>query len=317
MDIITEVLRRKEFADQPPVLVDIGASEQIHKKWKKIASHSICIAFDADYREFEFVTKEKSSFKKLHIFNCIVSDTEENEIDFYLTKSPYCSSTLIPDERELSVWAFADKFNVEKKIKLKTISLQNALKQVNLDYVDWFKTDSQGTDLRLFKNLGDKKIQSVIAAEFEPGIINAYAKEDKFFHLLEYMGGKNFWLSDLSIKGSQRISKQELSDFTSNSFWQKLIHFSLITSPGWSETTFINDFKNDLTLRSYLLGWVFSTILRQHGFAYHLANIANKKFNDAIFPKLLKASSNKLKFEVLKFKFIPSVFEKLYKMLKI
>jgi FkbM family methyltransferase len=317
MNIITKVLNRKELIEQPPVLVDIGASGQIHKKWKKIASHSICIAFDADDREFGFVTKATSGFKKLNVFNCIVSDKEEKEIDFYLTTSPYCSSTLVPDEEALSAWAFADKFSVDKKIKLKTMSLQNALQQVNIDYVDWFKTDSQGTDVRLFKNLGDKNIQNVIVAEFEPGIIDAYKGEDKFFELLQYMADKNFWLSSLTIKGSQRITKENLSKISSNKLLQKLIHFSLITSPGWSETSFINDFKKDLSLRNYLLGWVFTTILEQHGFAYHIASVAKIKFNDDIFSELMMASSKALTYNVLKLKFIPSVFEKLSKILKI
>ena len=317
MNIINKVLNRKELIEQPPVLVDIGASGQIHKKWKKIASHSVCIAFDADDREFGFVTKATSGFKKLQVFNCIVSDTEEKEVDFYLTNSPYCSSTLIPDQEALSAWAFADKFSVDKKIKLKTISLQNALQQVNLDYVDWFKTDSQGTDIRLFKSLGDKNIQNVLVAEFEPGIIDAYKGEDKFYQLLQYMGDKNFWLSNLMIKGSQRITKENLSKISSSNLWQKLIHFSLITSPGWSETSFMNDFKKDLSLRNHLLGWVFTTILEQHGFAYQIASSAKIKYNDNIFSELMSASSKALTYNVLKLKFMPSIFEKLFKMLKI
>jgi len=317
MNIINKVLNRKELIEQPPVLVDIGASGQIHKKWKKIVSHSVCIAFDADDREFGYVVKENSDYKKLYVYNCIVSDTEDKEIDFYLTKSPYCSSTLVPDEEALHVWAFADKFSVDKKIKLKTISLQKALQQINLDYVDWFKTDSQGTDVRLFKSLGDKNIQNVIVAEFEPGIIDAYKGEDKFYQLLQYMGDKNFWLSNLMIKGSQRITKENLFKISSHNIWQKLIYFSLITSPGWSETSFINDFKKDLSLRDHLLGWVFATILEQHGFAYHIASIAKIKFNDEIFSELISASSKALTYNVLKLKFIPSIFEKLSKILKI
>ncbi|MEO8233556.1 MAG: hypothetical protein ABI638_14845 [Ignavibacteriota bacterium] len=317
MNFIEKVLNRQELIDQPPVLIDIGASGQIHKIWKRIAPYSICVAFDADDREFGFVTKEKSGFKKLHIFNCIVTDSADKEIDFYLTKSPYCSSTLMPDNDALSVWAFADKFNFDTKTRLKAISLNNALQQLNLNYVDWFKTDSQGTDLRLFKNLGEDKIDKAIVAEFEPGIIDAYIGEDKFFQLLQFMSNKNFWLSNLTIKGSQRICKENLTDLSSNTLWQKLIYFSLVTSPGWSETTFINNFNPDLTLRDYLLGWVFATILKQHGFAYKISNAAYAKFENDIFVEMKNVSARSMNLNVLKLKFIPAVFEKFSKLLKI
>ncbi|MBK7632175.1 MAG: hypothetical protein IPJ23_16010 [Ignavibacteriales bacterium] len=315
--MLTKVLNRKELIDQPPVLIDIGASGQIHKIWRKIAPHSICVAFDADDREFGFVTNDKSGFRKLHVFNCIVTNKDDKEIEFYLTESPYCSSTLTPDINALNVWAFADKFNVQSTTNLKSISLTNALKQVNLTYVDWFKTDSQGTDLRLFKNLGDEITQKVLVAEFEPGIIDAYKGEDKFFMLLEYMADKNFWLSNLTIKGSKRISNDNLKDLSSNGLLQKLIQFSLVTSPGWSETTFINKFDKELSIRDYLLGWVFATILKQYGFAFNIATIAKKKFNDNMFIEMTEASSYALKMNILKLKFFPAVFEKISKLLKI
>ena len=74
------------------MLVDIGASEQIHSKWKPIAKYSICLAFDADARDFQFIEKEQSRFKKLYVYNCIAFDKDQSKADFFLTSSPYCSS---------------------------------------------------------------------------------------------------------------------------------------------------------------------------------------------------------------------------------
>ena len=50
--ILNEVFSLNYFNDKPPVLIDIGASGEIHPEWKLIAKHSICIAFDADTRDF-------------------------------------------------------------------------------------------------------------------------------------------------------------------------------------------------------------------------------------------------------------------------
>ena len=46
-------MNHASLKNQPPVLVDIGASGFIHKKWRKIAKYSVCIAFDADTRDFD------------------------------------------------------------------------------------------------------------------------------------------------------------------------------------------------------------------------------------------------------------------------
>ena len=53
------------------------------------------------------------------------------------------------------------------------------MKELEIKSFDWFKTDSQGTDLRLFKSIGETLIPKIIVAEFEPGFINSYLGEDK------------------------------------------------------------------------------------------------------------------------------------------
>jgi FkbM family methyltransferase len=237
MNLIDEILNRPEFVYNPPVLVDIGASGKIHSKWKKIAKYSVCIAFDADDREFGYVENAASGFKKLYVYNCIVSDKESDKIDFYLTKSPYCSSTLEPDIPALSEWSFADKFIVEKKISLNNITLSKVLQNLNINKIDWFKTDSQGIDLRLFKSLSNEIQGKVIVAEFEPGLIDAYKTEDKLYNIVGYMSSGNFWLSDFVTKGAERLTQNDLSSITNNGLLKKLIRFSHRISPGWAEIT--------------------------------------------------------------------------------
>jgi len=67
MSLIDKVLTRKEFEDKPPVLLDIGASGTIHKKWKRIAKYSICIAFDADTRDFNPEPEIAKKYRKQHL----------------------------------------------------------------------------------------------------------------------------------------------------------------------------------------------------------------------------------------------------------
>src|SRR4051812_19447084 len=86
MTRLDQVLQRPEFVERPPVLVDIGASGQIHHAWKRLARYSICIAFDADDRDFSAAAKRSHPYRTLHLHNNIISDLDRKELDFYLTR---------------------------------------------------------------------------------------------------------------------------------------------------------------------------------------------------------------------------------------
>lgn len=309
--IIKDIFLRPELKEQPPVLIDIGASENLHSKWEKIAKYSWCIVFDADQRDYKFVEDEEGKFKKLFIYNCIVSDKDSDDSKFFLTKSPYCSSMLEPENEKLKPFVFAELFKVEEEVRFKTKSLNSVLKELNILRIDWFKTDSQGIDLRLFKSLDPKIQDQILAAEFEPGIISSYKGEDKLFQVLEYFNTKSFWLCDINIKGVPRIPHDLLrKSFNSNLIF-KLAKESIKKAPGWGEMLFFNNFQNNslFTIREFLLGWVFATIENQHPFAQVIAAKGAELFKDNIFKAMEKKSIFSMKKDILKLKFLPAVID--------
>lgn len=289
MNVIETVMSRPELRDRPPVLVDIGASGSLHDHWKIISPYSICIAFDADAREFD-VNQNRQKFLRLTTFNNIITDSSASEAKFYLTRSPFCSSLLEPNYKSLSNWAFDELFEVERVATLPAIDLQTAMKEADVDHIDWFKTDSQGTDLRLFNSLGSNTIKRVLVAEFEPGIVDVYLDEDKFWHILSYMEDKPFWMDHINIRGSHRIR----SDISSQlkPIVARLLNWFLVKSPGWVETSFIHNIDQNLAIREYFLLWVFATLKYQHGFAAEVAQIGLNKFEDPLF-EILRTQSIK------------------------
>lgn len=312
--IINRILNEPELREKPPVLVDIGASQKINARWKKIAAYSICLVFDADERDFQFVEKEKSNFKKLFVYNSIALDQDKSKADFYLTNSPYCSSILEPNHLKLKPYLFSKLFNVEKKIELNAIHIQKALDNAKLNYVDWFKSDSQGIDLRLFKSLDENIIKKILVTEFEPGIIDAYVGEDKLYSILKELPEYGFWLSDIKIKGTVRLPNEILNrEFKGNTV-KKLLKESLKKAPGWGEMTFYNTFENsEFNKREYLLGWIFSSLEKHHSFALFLADRGNEKFRSDIFTELKIYSKRQMKKEIYKLKFFPSLIEMIKK----
>ena len=290
--IVREIFNHKEFEGRPPVLVDIGASGEIHDVWKVIAPYSICLAFDADTRDFSVDESGDSGFFRLFRINRIVSDKETSKSDFWLTKYPHCSSSLEPDVRSVSNWAFGKYFEVEEKIQLSSVTLEKALDSCGLDYIDYFKTDSQGTDLRIFASLPDRMQSDITVAEFEPGIIDAYQGEDKLHSLMSFMDEKPFWVQDMKTKGSHRIRMHDFERL--NGIQKKFIAGFIPMSPGWCEISYFNSFSGSNNLRNLLLGWIFAINRGEFGFAFELISQAKQLSDDPIIQKIENYTNRKL-----------------------
>jgi len=292
--MIDTILQSRYFNDQPPVLVDIGASGEINAKWKSIAGYSFCLAFDADDREFHVSDQVNKSYKRLITFNRIVTTESSDYSTFYLTASPYCSSLLEPDMGKLRPWLFNPLFKVIKQTQLPTVTLAQSLQTAGIKYIDWFKVDTQGTDLRIFKSLPSEIQETVLAAEFEPGIMDAYKQEDKLYSVMEEMHKQNFWLSSMKIKGTQRLKSDYADQF--GSFTSERI---IRTSPGWAE---INYFRNPAgqSCRSLLMTIVFALLERQYGFALEISDYGIDQFNEPLFTESRKYVLSKIKSEKIK-----------------
>ena len=281
--IIDKILSSKIFQNKPPLLVDIGASGEIYTKWKQIAPQCICVAFDADTRDFKAIVEENKGYKKLYKINRIVAaDSVENKT-FYLTKSPYCSSTLKPDTKHLEDWDFKSLFEVEKIVTLPSIQLNKALETIGYDYIDWFKVDSQGTDLDIFLSLPDEIRSKILAADFEPGIIDAYLGEDKLYQVQQTIEKEGMWFSSFVVKGTKRINEKyaTISQFQRN-------------SPCWAELTVLKT-RSSNDIRSLLLLIIFSLIEEQWGFAIELIDKSdlNNPMLENIKESIIKEATGK------------------------
>lgn len=288
MKIIPTILTSSYFAEKPPVLLDIGASGEINAKWRSIAPYSICLAYDADDREFHVTEQENKTYRRLITINRIVTSSPVKDADFYLTASPFCSSLLAPEKDKLKPWIFSRLFEVERVAKLPTITVEESLKQVKLDYIDWFKTDTQGTDLRLFTSLPSPLQNSVLAAEFEPGIIDAYSGEDKLYSVMQEMHRRDFWLSSMDVKGTQRLQPSYAAGvrpFVAQRMLRK--------TPAWAEITYLKQPVSDAP-RQLLLLYIFALLERQYGFALEIADLAQRQFTDPLFKECREAAMKQL-----------------------
>jgi hypothetical protein len=296
--ILRQIAQHPLIVAHPPVLLDVGASKEIHRVWKDIASFSIGIAFDADDRDFSSGESSNSGFKALYKVNKIVVAGNYGEAaPFYLTRSPYCSSLLEPNLSALSPYHYAPLFEVQKEISLNVIKLPEVVAQYQIPQIDWFKTDSQGTDLRLFDSIGAELQNKAIVVEMEPGIVDAYKGEDKVSDCLHYFEKRaDFCLVAMKILGPLRMRSDRFERIFTSTFNRKLASGFLPKVPGWAEMAFMNTLEGPQSLRSFLLGWLFATILKRHDMAHGYAIEGKRQYpNESLLTKMELYSTSKLK----------------------
>lgn len=278
-----------------PVLVDIGASGAPPKVWEPIARHSIYVGFDPDRRELHDVAEGRYA-RSIIINEAVTSAPDQNQLHFHLTQSPYCSSTLPPDTAALANYLFSDLFVVEKEVSVPASPLDAVIDRLGLQSVDWFKTDSQGTDLRLFQSLKDNLRERVLAIDIEPGLIDAYRGEDLFVDAHRELLRQGFWLSSLEVKGTVRMKRTTLQAMKSHGLESQDCHIyqSVRPSPAWCESRYLRTLESlaerKAEARDYALLWVFALLDRQPGFALDLALEYKRVFgNEDLFPLLWEA----------------------------
>jgi FkbM family methyltransferase len=278
VSVVDRILRLPELEAAPPVLVDVGAAQGIHPAWRRLAKYSICVAFEADERELESVTSEAAGFRRLTTYNRIVAERASEAEPFHLTASPFCSSRLAPVEDRLRRYAFAPLFRVERTVELPAVDLLGTLASLDLERIDWLKLDSQGTDLRLFRSLGELA-DDVLVVEVEPGIIDAYEGEDRLTDVLADFGRRGFWVSALDIRGSTRIdselARRELGERATA--YLDACHKQ---APGWAEIEYFNDLADEdrFGKRELLLGCAFAFLRGHNAFALELATSGFARF---------------------------------------
>jgi len=275
-----------------PILLDIGASGQPPDIWKSITRSSIYIGFDPDLREM-YESNSDQFYKSFVINKAITEDSDKQEVSFYLTKSPYCSSTLKPDLQSLDSYLFADLFQVEREASVGATTLNLVLQNLSLDKINWFKTDSQGTDLRLFNSLDPEIRNSVLAVDVEPGLIDAYIGEDLFVDTHKNLVQQGFWLSNLNVCGTTRMKPSTLKQVEnlSQNIHKDNIMQSAKVSPSWCEARYLRTIdwlqETNSDREQYLLLWIFAIIDQQIGFSADIAFEYESKFGKDEFSQMI------------------------------
>ena len=268
-----------------PVLVDVGASGAAPEPWLPLAGRSWYIAFDPDDREMAHAAERGGPFKrKTVVHKAITPNPEANSVRFHLTRSPFCSSTLVPDRALVSNYFRAERFDIIEESEAAATTIDRVLAKLGATHLDWLKLDTQGTDRRIYDSISDAVKRTMLAVDLEPGLRGAYVGEDLFGDVHVAMRRDGFWLSRADVKGLVRMRQSSLDDLRTDhpDMNERYVQRGVRAAPGWTELRYLRSIESlaaaDAGRREFALLWAVATIDGQHGFALDVVGHWVKQF---------------------------------------
>ncbi|MEA2709248.1 MAG: hypothetical protein QOF78_1849 [Phycisphaerales bacterium] len=278
-----------------PILVDVGSSGGSPRIWQPIRAHSTYVGFDGDTREMHH--PQEAEYRHACFAHEVITSDGDAAVTFYLTRSPYCSSTLKPNPAITDNFLSADSFIIERTEKAKASTLNAVLDRLNLPHIDWMKIDTQGTDLRVYNSLRKGLRDKLLAIDIEPGLRGAYVNEDLFCDVHAGLMREGFWLSNLKVCGLVRMRKSTLDWLADRdaAASPENVAKAVRQTPGWTECRYLRSLESlehtGATRREYVLLWVIALIDKQLGFCLDLALEHTRLFGEDELSKRLEAES--------------------------
>ena len=287
--MINLILNQKIFNLNPPILLDLGAGGDPKSDWGVFSEKSHTYKLDAN----DNIEKLNDNNNQTLINETILD--KKTSVNFNITKSIYCSSLLNPNFDETKNWPFKIKFDVKKKIKVKTKTLSQIIIEKKIKNIDWIKLDLQGIDLKIFKSIPAKFRKKIIVVEFEPGLYNFYKNEDKLSDILNYME-KEYLIEEFKFSSSIRSN---YDFFNSLKFLQKKsLHLINKKTKFYTNISFLkkDKFVKKNDLRSILL--ILAILISKKRYIEALEIIKKNNTIDPIIKMIEKKILIKIKFGI-------------------
>ena len=181
---------------------DIGCSQDFDLRWIGLANEMNYVGCDPDEAECERLSKNPpANFHSYRYLPYAVSK-ESAERTVYLTKSPPCSSLLVPNNDFLNRFVFGELFHVEKEQLVTTVAFDALVHEFGY-MPDVLKVDIQGAELELLDGFRDICSRALII-DLDVGFYRNYHEESVFWEVSRWMEANGFMLMDLDVNRVRR-----------------------------------------------------------------------------------------------------------------
>lgn len=174
----------KNFKNQLLTYIDVGAADNINRRWGKISSYLEFIGFEPNHDEFQKITNK--DFGKFKIHNFALGEKNQNK-KLNITREEFASSFLTPNYKEINEYPDSQRFKIKKKVNIKLKKLDN----LKLQTADFIKIDTQGYNLRVLRG-AKSTLKKILGIEIETEFFKIYQNQHLYEDTKKLLESKNF-----------------------------------------------------------------------------------------------------------------------------
>lgn len=177
----------------PLVIVDIGASGGIDRRWAKFTSHFTAVLVEPDSRETPNLTAD-GRVDRILLSKALSNRAEKQK--FHLCRKQQVSSLYHPNFSVLENYPEVERMRVVDTIELETDTLDNQLQTSGIPRADFIKIDVQGAELPILQG-AEATLKNVIGLELEVEFVPLYEGQPLFGDVDKFVTSQGFQLFDL------------------------------------------------------------------------------------------------------------------------
>jgi len=173
-------------------LIDVGARNGIHERWKPFYDRIDVRAFEPDSAECDLLNKRSWPYP-IQFLPIALGANDGERATLYLCRQPGCSSLLHPNLKLCDGFAYARNMEVVGQYPLVLSRLDTVCANFPPDVL---KIDTQGTELSILQGAGNL-LDITLAVELEVEFIEQYTGQPLFADVDSFMRSKGFMLRGL------------------------------------------------------------------------------------------------------------------------
>lgn len=243
----------RAFEQKPLIIVDVGARGGFERHWSLYGDQVKLIGFEADSEECEQLNQQASNSG--NCFFPVALHQNQGRKKFYVTAYP-SSCGFYPADMNY-VQRFPDEVNlrVRNYFEMDTVDFDSFASENRIDYVDFMKLDTEGSELDILKGAVGFLKKTVIGLSVEVEFFQWHKDQPVFSDVDSFLRQMGFWLFDLATYRHARKSLKPshgVNGFTSD--YGQII---------WGQALYLRDGVNEIDSSCSLEdGWDHIKILK-------------------------------------------------------
>ena len=186
-------------------VLDLGSFDGFSPIWDKLGENVELIGVDP------FV-KNKINFGKFGrkeiIFNNVVGDIDEEDVDFYVSEFGQASSLLKENSKLVSRFHAGKYGKIVRKEKVSVKEIKKLLESQNIKKFDFLKIDVEGYELKLLNNLKDILKKDCLGIQCECFFQEYHIGRPLFSDIEIFLRELGYHVFDISLEKWGRLTNQ-------------------------------------------------------------------------------------------------------------